>query len=621
MPFAIFRPAQPRNHRSCLRLETLEGREVPSTLTVTNLSDHDPGSFRDELAQAQPGDTIDFADDVRGTILLTSGELRIDPSVSITGPGADQLSVSGNAASRVLEISASADVSITGLMITGGRISPTGTSTSAGAGVLNNGTLTLADCAVSHNNITGSSNSTALGGGIYNAGSLTLLNCAVSANGATGDVSYGGGAWNGNGRLVLDTCTLSDNSANSIGGGYGGGIYSSGGSVTVTNCIFTGNSVARPVGGGGGIYIAAGMATLSDSTLFNNGGSEGSGVHNLGMLSMTACTLSGNHSNFPGGAGGGFYNEGMADLNNCTIAANSVTGNGGTAGGIFNADSGALSLTSCTITGNSAVDRFDGVGGLTTEGSVQLRNTILAGNESAAGKPDVFGAVNSLGYNLVGVTDGSTGWTANDLTGTASSPLDAGLAALSDYGGPTMTMPLQAGSPAIDAGDPALLGTADQRGVVRGGSVNIGAFQATAAYLTITAPVIVTAGTPFDVTVAALDPFGQAAVGCTGTVNLYSTDPAATYLGSHTYTLSDGGVFVFAGVALVTPGPQTLLAADGPLVGLFNLTVQSSSGDNQLSTGHADYQRNQPMMSGHLRALREANPFRPFTIHLADGRS
>jgi hypothetical protein len=139
------------------------------------------------------------------------------------------------------------------------------------------------------------------------------------------------------------------------------------------------------------------------------------------------------------------------------------------------------------------------------------------------------------------------------------------------------------GSPALNAGDPDQLGTADQRGVVRGGGVNIGAYQASAASFRLDAPASVTAGVPFDVTVTALDPFGQVAVGYTGTVTFRTTDPdpGVVLPADYTFTPGDGGVHTFTDTGagettLVTPGEQTLTVtdtADGTLTGAATVTV------------------------------------------------
>jgi hypothetical protein len=560
-----------------LRLETLEDRYLPSTVTVTNLSDHDPGSLRDALAQTVDGDTIEFAPDVRGVIMLTGTELSVTHGVSVFGPGAAQLAVSGGAASRVLTVAARTSVFLSGLTIRGGQLTPTGTDTAEGAGIDNHGHLTLSGCVVTGNTIAGSSNSTADGAGIFNDSALTVVGGSIAANSANGDVSFGGGVYNGSGLVTLVDCTVSGNAAGGIGGGQGGGVYSRGSSSVLTRCTLSGNSTSRPSGGGGGFYIDSGTAALADCTVTNNGGAAGAGVYNGGgTLTLSDCTLAGNSGDFPGGAGGGVYNAGTTELIACTIAGNVLTGAGVQGGGLFHAG-GNLTLTACIVTGNAAPGSgSDGGGGLfivPNQGYVHLVNTIVAGNSTGTEGPDVFGTVVSVGHNLVGVTDGSSGWVDSDLTGSADAPLDPLLGSLGNYGGPTQTIPLLPGSPALNAGDSSLLGIPDQRGVVRGGGVNIGAFQATASMLALAAPATVTAGTPFNVTVTALDPYRQVAVGYTGTVDLQSTDPMAPDLGSHAFTLDDGGVYTFAGVTLYTVGSQSLLASDGSISGQFDLTV------------------------------------------------
>src|SRR5437667_2390987 len=89
------------------------------TITVTNTNDSGSGSLRQALIDANDGDTIDFA--VTGTIGLTSGELLVDKSITISGPGADNLAVDGNAKSRVFYIGSSRSVIISGLTVTNGN--------------------------------------------------------------------------------------------------------------------------------------------------------------------------------------------------------------------------------------------------------------------------------------------------------------------------------------------------------------------------------------------------------------------------------------------------------------------------------------------------------------------
>ncbi|HEV3446908.1 MAG TPA: hypothetical protein VG099_19880, partial [Gemmataceae bacterium] len=128
--------ATPRRLDRALRrlpqLEALEDRALPSTLTVTSASDDgSAGALRAVLAAAQGGDTIQFAKQLKGqTITLTQGQLIINQSLEIDGPGADTLAICGNAASRIFAVASGATVAISGLTLTGGMASD-------GAGILN----------------------------------------------------------------------------------------------------------------------------------------------------------------------------------------------------------------------------------------------------------------------------------------------------------------------------------------------------------------------------------------------------------------------------------------------------------------------------------------------------
>jgi hypothetical protein len=114
----------------------LEDRTLPSTYTVTSLADSGPGSLRAALASGD--DTVAFAKGLHGAINLTSGELLVTNSVTINGPGAKKLSVSGNDASRVFELATGLNVTISDLTITHGA------APDQGGGILNDGSnLTL----------------------------------------------------------------------------------------------------------------------------------------------------------------------------------------------------------------------------------------------------------------------------------------------------------------------------------------------------------------------------------------------------------------------------------------------------------------------------------------------
>ena len=149
-------------------------------------------------------------------------------------------------------------------------------------------------------------------------------------------------------------------------------------------------------------------------------------------------------------------------------------------------------LTDCTISGNKA-NRGGGfyafpVGSSGTVSTPQILDTIVAGNTANASGPDAQGVVDSQGYNLIGKTDGSSGWVGSDLRGTIAAPLNADLTPLGDYGGPTQTMALLPGSPAFNAGTTAAGVTTDQRGVTLPKSnPDIGAYQGFDEVVTTTA--------------------------------------------------------------------------------------------------------------------------------------
>jgi hypothetical protein len=351
---------------------------------------------------------------------------------------------------------------------------------------------------------------------------------------------FGGGGISNNGTLTVRDCTLAGNTADASppgGQGFGGGIFSNG-TLTVSDCTFAGNSAS---GSGGAIANYRGTLTVTNSTL---------------------------SANSAGLVGGGIDNDhGTLTVTNSTISANSA---GSVGGGIDN-DHGTLTVTSSTLSTNSG---FFGGGIFNTEGdTLALENTIVAGNRSNPDSgPDIAGLVqSSSSYNLVGIDDGSLAGISDcsqgNQIGSPDSPIDPRLAPLGDYGGPTQTLPLLPGSPAINAGDPVQLGGPDQRGVVRSGGVNIGAFQASAASFVLSAPDSVTPGEAFDLSVAVIDRFGQRAVGYTGTIQFSTSDadPRVVLPPDHTFRLADGGAVTFrAGVTLFSPGEQTLTVTDPP---------------------------------------------------------
>ena len=156
----------------------------------------------------------------------------------------------------------------------------------------------------------------------------------------------------------------------------------------------------------------------------------------------------------------------------------------GEGGGLFVNTTATATLTNCTLSLNYS---FAGSGGgiyVTSGGILNLTNTIVAGNTAGAG-PDIFGAVATADHNLVGNATGSTGIVngvnGNILGGNGNPVINALLGPLQNNGGPTKTMALLAGSPAIGTADNAAAPATDQRGVTRrdlaGELTDIGAFE------------------------------------------------------------------------------------------------------------------------------------------------
>ena len=192
--------------------------------------------MRYALANAQPGDTIVFATSCPSTIILTSGQLVVDTSVSIVGPGARCLTVSGNNASRVFITTVpGTDVGISRMTIANGHAT-------SGGGVQNNGAnLTLTAVA-----ITGNNGLAGVGGGVDNemGGTLLISHSTISGNVTT---FRGGGLQSQGGAATIVNSTITSNTSL-----HGGGVRSAGGVTTTFVNSTISNNVATGAGNGGG---------------------------------------------------------------------------------------------------------------------------------------------------------------------------------------------------------------------------------------------------------------------------------------------------------------------------------------------------------------------------------
>jgi hypothetical protein len=365
------RPIRRRRARAARpALDALEGRLVLSTLTVTSIADSGAGSLRAEIAVAHNGDTVVFDKTVfknPQTITLTGGELLLKKDLTISGPGAGQLTISGSKASRVFQIAKGYSDTLSALTISSG--SATGTGTAGDGGAIDNfGTLTVSGCTLSNNTAVG-------GGAICNelTGNLTVENnCVLTGNYA----SNSGGGINNDGTVTISNTTLSNNST-----GYGGagGAIMSGGTMTITSSILSSNSAT--IGGSGGGIENSGKLTVASSALFSNTAGMGGGIDSGGTLTVNGGSLLNNHA----GTGGGISGQGTVSISGCTLAGNSASWgtSTGPGGGIFFQD-GALTVSNCTLTGNSA---FEG-------GAIYVNG----GSTTATFTYDTIGSNTATGY-------------------------------------------------------------------------------------------------------------------------------------------------------------------------------------------------------------------------------
>ena len=278
---------------------------LAATITVTNLNDSGAGSLRQAIVGAAAGDTITFSPSLTGAITLTSGQLSINKSLTINGPGAGLLSVvrssaNGTSSFRIFSIGANQIVSISGLTISNGDT----TSSSGGGGILTAGSLTVNECVISGNDgdtggggisiigngklrISGSTisanrSSPGNGGAISNfsnvADSMIVENCTLSRNFA----DFRGGAIDTGGPgAIVKSSTISDN----LAGCRGGGISVQIGNIEITNSTITRNRTTtktQAACGGGGIAndsstpntIRLGSTIVDDNTLLGGRGPD-----------------------------------------------------------------------------------------------------------------------------------------------------------------------------------------------------------------------------------------------------------------------------------------------------------------------------------------------------------
>ena len=453
---------------------------LATTFPVSNTNDSGSGSLRDALdqANANPGaDIVTFASNVTGSIGLTSGPLFISDSVDVQGPGAAILTVDGSGivAAPVQQGQPPAPISANVF-----AIAPPGAKTVAS---IRSGQTSTGAAPPSIN--------------------VTLSGLTITG----GHANYGGGILANQSNLAVNDCVVSNNTAYAAGGGIMAvGKYST---LDVADSVITGNDVNKygtsgPPGVGGGVMASTHAATISRSTLSNNTAPAGAGMAAIqapayqygpvGDVTITDSTISGNHAVSSGSqstyaVGGGLIKiAGNLAIVNSTISDNISDAVAGAIADGAKYD-GSTSIRNSTVAGNQAAQSAGGIAVSfysSASGTHQIVNSVIGGN-SAPMDPDLSssGGTGNIGlaFSLV-QNPGSAPISDNGGNILNQDPM---LGTLTNNGGPTLTQLPQAGSPLIDAGDPAFTPPPnnDQRGAgfprVVNGTIDIGATEASAA--------------------------------------------------------------------------------------------------------------------------------------------
>ncbi|HWS83771.1 MAG TPA: protein kinase, partial [Ktedonobacteraceae bacterium] len=420
---------------------------------ITTDANDGPGSLREIVRMAHPGDTLRFDASLRGkAIHLQHGNLDIDHNLHILGLGENDVRITGNSDATIV-IHRGVTVSIEDMSF---QNSVTGDKSL----ITNDGNLTLNDVSVVHNttSLKGKTGFVGYAGGaIKNSGKLILTNSLVGYNTTSTCDSVGG--INNSGTLVLENSGVMDNGiapqcdssymeagggivndiegkvtltdsivANNWASGSGGGIRNKG-NLAAINTVVADNEVT---GNGGGIdnqgYLTVTNGMITHNTVMatveqsNDGVSspvaQGGGIYNSRTLIVSSSTVSDNITtaiNVSGAfkspptffSGGGIFSAAHAQLTltNSTIANNTAYTDGG---GIVN-DGGDMTASFCTIYGNSA--QGSGGGGVVTSDAtvgdgeivpahLYMKGNIVAGNQASV-QAGIVGEVTTDGYNLI----------------------------------------------------------------------------------------------------------------------------------------------------------------------------------------------------------------------------
>lgn len=326
-------------------------------------------SLRDAILQSPSGGSIAFNVNGYGIINLNSVLPQISGNLTITGPSADRLTISGQNKYLVFNIASGTNVTLSGMTIANGN----DTVNSLGGGIFSNGSLTVNDCVFTSNT------SPLDGGAIANlSGSLTVLNSTFTGNSAA---SNGGAIESDGSSITVAGSTFSKNFSANGGGAIATG--NSGETSSFTGSGFYGNYTTN---GDGGAIMAGGTTSLIKSSSFygNHAGTyQGGAIWSSATLTMINDSLSGNYTTGSSSSGGGVFSLGTIGVVNSSFFGNSSPGYGGAIYGYSNG-----SVSNSVFADNSATGQFVSggaiFGGLSANYNVYWNNQ-ASGSESDCG--------------------------------------------------------------------------------------------------------------------------------------------------------------------------------------------------------------------------------------------
>ncbi len=335
--------------------------------SVTTTADSGAGSLRDAIQNACIDGTINFGSSLAGqTITLTSGQIVLNSTLTISNTQASGLTISGNNNSRIFDIRSSGNVTISNLILINGNA---GTEFGGAIRVLTDGQLTLLNSTVRDSQARA-------GGGIRNQGSTTIRFTTIANNSSPNE---GGGGINNDtgGIMLIENSTISDNE-----GLFAGGIANYNGAVlTIINSTISGNK-CNAAGSGGGIenFDGEGNLVIRHSTLTNNtceGSNSGGGIFNNTTPPILSHTIvAGNIGSRPD-LSGSFNSNGHNLIGNATGSSGITNGvNGDQVGSGASpidpmlgslADNGGPTRTHALLPGSPAIDAGNNSGAPDTD--------------------------------------------------------------------------------------------------------------------------------------------------------------------------------------------------------------------------------------------------------------